>query len=703
MLQSAPAQQHCHAPPAPRPLLVNPYATREDSSCQTSTAITPPPPYATRQTAQPPLSNNSSTLDDIFLSLDNTNAKTLLQQSAGLSAEELLFATNSKRGKNQKSYQDSQESVGRRFFDTLELYGGNVLKPLLRKVTLDFGQGPVEDYAFYKLLQGDKSPKKHKLLAYAMMLPAMKWTCLSGKRKGEPLEPNSFDKTIQKLFYTFQRKGIKYHYKQDFNEPGGFHGLVIDRWNSIRQQDPKFGTHRNKSVIVNNYLDLIIKALKEGTLQPHNNPEHLLMLVIFINGYYVGLRGSQEHVQLMLGDIVRDAQYTLEHGPELAGLHYCGVQVPFHKMKQLKLGSTTMSSDQEQVFTIAEDPNNDVFCPWKIYQLYLSRCHPNATKFYAKPFTPKQREDWKAEHGTDVWYMAASPGCSNYNLGHVKLASYHKRLAQMCGVDNWEKVTGHALRTLIINTMKLAGSNPMEIANAVRQKSLNAQMTYNRNMVGSEANKAAALRPQAGRKRVVAPPLSPPHRSQPSVAARAPSAPTSKERMQSEIDSLKLAIASQNQVPITHHPQNFGGGGFNPMMGGMANGMVPHGMTGMIGMGGTPMMNPAAAMMNPFMSMQAQQAAMFGNGMMAPFHAHQMGNVGGFVPMQQHQPSHASFHHHGGGSTLSVQNPNAYRTQPPFETVHTGHPTQQMAFDQQQQDPTHNNDYQMWLSQRYGR
>jgi len=151
---------------------------------------------------------------------------------------------------------------------------------------------------------------------------------------------------------------------------------------------------------VNNYLDLIIKALKEGTLQPHNNPEHLLMLVIFINGYYVGLRGSQEHVQLMLGDIVRDAQYTLEHGPELAGLHYCGVQVPFHKMKQLKLGSTTMSSDQEQVFTIAEDPNNDVFCPWKIYQLYLSRCHPNATKFYAKPFTPKQREDWKAEHRT---------------------------------------------------------------------------------------------------------------------------------------------------------------------------------------------------------------------------------------------------------------------------------------------------------------
>ena len=243
----------------------------------------------------------------------------------------------------------------------------------------------------------------------------------------------------------------------------------------------------------------------------------------------------------------------------------------------------------------------------------------------------------------------------------------------------------------------------METANAVRQKSLNAQMTYNRNMVGSEANKAAALRPQAGRKRAVAPPLSPPHRSQPSVAARAPSAPTSKERMQSEIDSLKLAIASQNQVPITHHPQNFGGGGFNPMMGGMANGMVPHGMTGMIGMGGTPMMNPAAAMMNPFMSMQAQQAAMFGNGMMAPFHAHQMGNVGGFVPMQQHQPSHASFHHHGGGSTLSVQNPNAYRTQPPFETVHTGHPTQQMAFDQQQQDPTHNNDYQMWLSQRYGR
>ena len=250
----APSPPQLPAVAPQRPLMVNPYG----QSNQRSTVTPPSLPIG-----GPP---------SIAALLAGLNPKDLLNQTA-LSESELAFANGSRRGKNQKKYSDSQDSVERRFFDTLIEYGSNVLaiEPLLRKVTMDYGQGPVEDYAFYQVLQGEKTTDKHKLLAFAMMLPAMKWTCLSGKRKGEPLEPNSFDKTIQKLFYVFDKKGIQYHYKKDFNEPGGFHGLVLDRWNAIRKDDPKFGTHRNKSVMVNNYLELIVEAIRAGKLQPYDS------------------------------------------------------------------------------------------------------------------------------------------------------------------------------------------------------------------------------------------------------------------------------------------------------------------------------------------------------------------------------------------------------------------------------------------------
>jgi hypothetical protein len=620
-------------PPQPAPAahhIPNPYARR-------STQVTPP--NAPGTSAQLPWSANS-TLANIASLLENGNAKSLLQQSHGLTTEELSFANNSKRGKNQKSYQDSQESIERRFFDTLQEFGVPTLKnALLRKVTMDYGHGPVDDFSFYKLLSGEKTPQKQKLLGYALMLPALKWTCQKGKRLGEPLEPSSFNKMIQKLFYQFAKKGIQYHYKNDFNEPGGFHGLVIDRWNAIRKTDPHYGTHRNKSTIVNNYLELIVDAIHTGKLQPYSNPQHLQLVVIFIMGYYVGLRGSNEHVDLMMADVIPERQFTLEgDGPQLAGLRYCGVRVPFHKMKQLKLGSTTMSAEQQQYYTIAEDPNNTIFCPWKLVSFYLSRCHPNATKFYAKAMTKSQITKYMEDNnGTIVWYHASDPGKGNYNLGKSTLAQKHKELAKLCGVDEWEKVTGHALRTLIINTMKVAGANPMEIANAVRQKSLNAQMTYNRNMHGSEANKATALRPKAGSKRpaTIAPPvpMSPPQKRV--ATSLPPNAPTSKERLQMEVDTLnaKLAIVSsqQNNHTMMTNPPNQHYASFNPMaMAGMAS-----------------MMNPM--MMNPWMAMQAQ-AAMFG-----PPGAFNAGGQQSMPPFQNSM--------------------SAFQAQPPIQSVQTEHPT----------------------------
>ena len=65
----------------------------------------------------------------------------------------------------------------------------------------------MEDRAFYKILSGPKTPDKKKKLEACLMLCSMKWTCLSGSRKGNLLEPVTFEKYMQKLGYVWKEKG----------------------------------------------------------------------------------------------------------------------------------------------------------------------------------------------------------------------------------------------------------------------------------------------------------------------------------------------------------------------------------------------------------------------------------------------------------------------------------------------------------------
>jgi len=450
-------------------------------------AAPPPPPTEQQQ-------------ENILPPVADRNA---LFAESSLAEEEIALASNTDRGKNTKKYDESKLAVERRFFDTLSTYGGKSMQPLLAMVDIDYGNGKVQDYSFYQLIGGDKTPDKTKYLEAALILCAVKWKCIRGPNKDKPLQPNSFEKEIQKLFYVFLGKGIQYNYKKDFNSRGGFHGVIIQKWTNIRKTDALFGTNAKKTQPDMQYLDKIVESIRSGVIDL-NSPEDLRSMALFILGYYCGMRGSQEHTDLAMAMVV-SGEYTLEDGGEdLAGLHYIGISIPFHKARQLQLGKTSLPSDAMRVHSVAKDPTNDVFCPWAILNKYFSHCHPNALKVYAKIATKAQRKQFNDAHpGKDVWYCPS--GTSTTNWGRNQVAKCFTALAARVGCKNPEKMTGHCLRVLIINKMKVNSVSGLEIAQAVRHSSINSQGNYNRETTAAtQVNKQLALRPTIGVRKNIA-------------------------------------------------------------------------------------------------------------------------------------------------------------------------------------------------------
>jgi len=205
--------------------------------------------------------------------------------------------------------------------------------------------------------------------------------------------------------------------------------------------------------------------------------------------------------------MVVSGEYELENGGEdLAGLKYYGISIPFHKARQLQLGKTNLPSDAMRVLSVAEDPTNSVFCPWRILDKYFSHCHPDAVKVYSKVATASQKQQYIKSHcGKDIWYCPS--GTPSTNWGRNQVSKCFVSLAKRVGCKNPEAMTGHCLRVLIINRLKVKSVSGLEIAQAVRHSSINSQTNYNRETTAeTQSNKQLALRPTVGRTNVMPPP-----------------------------------------------------------------------------------------------------------------------------------------------------------------------------------------------------
>jgi len=415
---------------------------------------------------------------------------------AGLSPDERAHVENCTEGKNNKKYIQNQTRLEQMFFDTIKRYGGHLtILATDEKVnpfhTVERG---MIDKRFYSVVGGEKNPDKHKIFNDCLVLCSQKWFCTTGKNKGQKLQPSTFDKYLEQLTIVFAEKGIKYNYANDFNKNGDFHGVVKSMWSKIREKNPSFGTGDDRARTDPNLYRKFIQAISDRKICPYDDPEHLVLCVIFVFGFYLGLRGSTEHMNLMV-DQLYIGEYSMEDGPDLAGLRWGGVKVPFSKMKQLKLSNTRLERDQDVVLSFVENPD-PVWDPWQVLCFFIDHCHPRATKVYARILDPESKEakNLQKEFGKPIWFAEGGKG-SNWNMGPTKHRELCKMIAKLAGVEKWESCTGHALRALCITHCLQCGLSNAEVAAKVRHASINSSKTYAQETTKRKANRMAAMNP----------------------------------------------------------------------------------------------------------------------------------------------------------------------------------------------------------------
>ena len=218
------------------------------------------------------------------LPLKDCLAQQLHKDGLDLPAEDRQFFDECEEGANSTKHNKTKERLLLHCLDTIRTYGGPIARLAKNKVpntNHPSKESPV-DFELFEVCGGDKDASKHKMLNDGFTLCGMKWGCRSGTNKGEALAPRSFNKMMQQLSYVFQSKGIRYEYNKDFNDTGEFHGVIKKKWQEIRKERPTFGTGEQKARVEHTLFRKFIQAIRDKETRPYEDPEHLLICVIFI-------------------------------------------------------------------------------------------------------------------------------------------------------------------------------------------------------------------------------------------------------------------------------------------------------------------------------------------------------------------------------------------------------------------------------------
>jgi hypothetical protein len=263
-------------------------------------------------------------------------------------------------------------------------------------------------------------------------------------------------------------------------------------WAAIQKNDPTFGTQSRKAEFDIDIDQKFWQVIRNGTIDPYNNPLDATQCVGFTLGRYVAFRGAIEHLELK-HDHVHKRQYTCSDGPTLEGLFYYGVKVDEDKMNQMGFERPTCAPDSTHLLTFCESPRDVDFDPVKFFDFYIDKCHDDAQFFYAKVGTESQRKRWSKECGREVWYGPAVEGSSGFKLSKDTITKNFKEFARKCGCINWEKQTGQGLRALCI-TLSIQGGLPAaDTARLARHRSIKSQESYERDTSERVANRYSVL------------------------------------------------------------------------------------------------------------------------------------------------------------------------------------------------------------------
>jgi len=366
------------------------------------------------------------------------------------------------------------------------------MQPLLEMVPAKYCNERKNDFRFYNVLCGERSPDKQVILNKFLNLCGMKWVALSGDRKGQVLKPCSFQYYIKLLFYVFKDKGIQCDWKKGFDKKGEFQGVMITYWEEVRKTDPLFGTSRNQAHFDEEANEKIRTAVKNGVLNPYKDPKDCQRVAVFMLGRHYGMRGLDEITYLRF-ELVGSGVFGKKFGP-LHGLKFYVVRIPFDKTNKLSMLNVTLRPVQYQHMRVCEDPSDPILCPVKFFDHYFSKCHPRSSRFFGKIATPKQRMEFQRQGLGDIWYVDAQSSNTNTVIGKGTIRTMAKEVAQHAGFDNWEKCTNHGNRAYAITSMIENGALLEDRMVFARHKSANSQQPYARLTATREVNRHDALR-----------------------------------------------------------------------------------------------------------------------------------------------------------------------------------------------------------------
>ncbi|XP_063399089.1 zinc finger MYM-type protein 2-like [Mytilus trossulus] len=194
-----------------------------------------------------------------------------------------------------------------------------------------------------------------------------------------------------------------------------------------------------------------IEIMYEKNVLGAGNPESLLNTVWLNNGVYFGLRGRQDHSNMLWGDV--ELKMTSD-----------GKEYLEFTEKSTKTRSGKNSGDCRKVlpkaFQVPEDDN----CPIKIYKAYRDRrpldMREPDSRFYLKPLNKPKSE---------IWY-------SRQCVGKNKMGTIMKDMASKCDLQG--RKVNHSSRKTFGQTLLNGGRPLTEVADLGGWKSIESVKSY---------------------------------------------------------------------------------------------------------------------------------------------------------------------------------------------------------------------------------
>ncbi|XP_052773006.1 uncharacterized protein LOC128211916 [Mya arenaria] len=213
-----------------------------------------------------------------------------------------------------------------------------------------------------------------------------------------------------------------------------------------------------------------IQQLYENELHGAASPISLTNTIWLNNTMHLGLRGRQEHLTMLWGD--------LELSQTSDGVCYLAFTE-----RATKTRNGVAGDHRQYVPKLFEQPG-DPNCPVRLYQLYNEKRPPQMSAPETRFYVALNPNFGKGTESNDLWFI-------NQNLGKNKLGQLAKTMSEQAGFQAMH--VNHSARKTCISNLLDAGCFPTEVAQLTGHKNLMSLNHYHTNNIEKQQNMSNIL------------------------------------------------------------------------------------------------------------------------------------------------------------------------------------------------------------------